>query len=158
MCQVQTEGCWENLEARSALICKMHTSIPCPRVQNQSTQSTIDFSSLYLHIGYARTSNMWMCICVSLPPYTKVTSNGKWWLFLVLKAELCEFEPLSLYFTCASDCLFMKGYLYSTTSWTGTPSRLMLVTLTLQHHQGVNKVPDPSLDLNSVLSKEGHVK
>jgi len=30
VCQVETEGCWENLEARSALICKMCTSVPGP--------------------------------------------------------------------------------------------------------------------------------
>jgi hypothetical protein len=29
---VGTEGCWENLEARSALRCKIHTSVLCPRV------------------------------------------------------------------------------------------------------------------------------
>ena len=27
VCQVGTEGCWENLEARSALICKICTSV-----------------------------------------------------------------------------------------------------------------------------------
>jgi hypothetical protein len=31
VCQIGTEGCWENLEARSALICKMCTSVPCPQ-------------------------------------------------------------------------------------------------------------------------------
>jgi hypothetical protein len=30
ICQVGTEGCWENLEARSALIYKIFTSAPCP--------------------------------------------------------------------------------------------------------------------------------
>jgi hypothetical protein len=39
VCQVGTEGCWENLEARSALVCKMHTSVHCPRVQNQTIVS-----------------------------------------------------------------------------------------------------------------------
>ena len=29
VCQVGTEGCWENLEARSALVCKICTSVPC---------------------------------------------------------------------------------------------------------------------------------
>jgi hypothetical protein len=29
---VETEGCWENLETRLALVCKMCTSNPCPRV------------------------------------------------------------------------------------------------------------------------------
>jgi hypothetical protein len=33
--QVGTEGCWENLEARSALVCKICTSVPFPRVLNQ---------------------------------------------------------------------------------------------------------------------------
>ena len=28
--QVRTEGCWENLEARPALVCKICTSVPCP--------------------------------------------------------------------------------------------------------------------------------
>ena len=35
VCQVGTEGCWENLEARSALVCKICTSVPFPRVLNQ---------------------------------------------------------------------------------------------------------------------------
>ena len=30
VCQVGTEGCWENLEARSVLMCKICTSVPCP--------------------------------------------------------------------------------------------------------------------------------
>ena len=30
VCQVGSEGCWENLEARSAFVCKMCTSVPCP--------------------------------------------------------------------------------------------------------------------------------
>ena len=30
VCQVGTERCWENLEIRSALICKICTSVPCP--------------------------------------------------------------------------------------------------------------------------------
>ena len=29
VCQVGTEGCWENLEARSALVCKICTSSAC---------------------------------------------------------------------------------------------------------------------------------
>ena len=33
VCQVGTEGCWENLEARSALICKIYISIPCSRYE-----------------------------------------------------------------------------------------------------------------------------
>jgi hypothetical protein len=32
VCQVGTEGCWENLEARSALVCNICISLPCPRV------------------------------------------------------------------------------------------------------------------------------
>lgn len=34
--QVGTEECWENLEARSALICKICTPVSCPRVQSQT--------------------------------------------------------------------------------------------------------------------------
>jgi hypothetical protein len=34
ICQVGTEGCWE---ARSALLCKICTSVPCPRVQKPHT-------------------------------------------------------------------------------------------------------------------------
>jgi hypothetical protein len=48
ICQV--EGCWENLEARSALICKMHTPVPFHRVQNQTPKMSdtlgLDFSTL----------------------------------------------------------------------------------------------------------------
>ena len=33
-CQIGTEGCWENLEAKSALIHKIYTSVPCPGVPN----------------------------------------------------------------------------------------------------------------------------
>jgi hypothetical protein len=29
ICQVETEGCWENLEARSALVFKICTSVVC---------------------------------------------------------------------------------------------------------------------------------
>lgn len=36
VCQVGTEECWENLEARSALICKICTPVSCPRVQSQT--------------------------------------------------------------------------------------------------------------------------
>jgi len=32
VCQVGTEGCWESLEARSALICKTRTPVSDPRV------------------------------------------------------------------------------------------------------------------------------
>lgn len=32
VCQVGTEECWENLEARSALIGKIRTPVPCPGV------------------------------------------------------------------------------------------------------------------------------
>ena len=32
VCQEGTEGCWVNLEARSALICKICTSVPCSGV------------------------------------------------------------------------------------------------------------------------------
>ena len=32
VCQVGTEGCWENLEARSALVCKICTAVPCSGV------------------------------------------------------------------------------------------------------------------------------
>jgi len=35
VCQEGTEGCWENLEARTALIYKIHTPVSYPRVQNQ---------------------------------------------------------------------------------------------------------------------------
>ena len=30
VCQVGSEGCWENLEARYSFICKICTSVPCP--------------------------------------------------------------------------------------------------------------------------------
>lgn len=30
--QVGTRGCWEDQEARSALVCKICTSVPCPGV------------------------------------------------------------------------------------------------------------------------------
>ena len=30
VCQVGTEECWENLEARPTLICKICTPVPCP--------------------------------------------------------------------------------------------------------------------------------
>ena len=33
VCQVGTEGCWENLEARFALVPTLCTSVPCPRVE-----------------------------------------------------------------------------------------------------------------------------
>jgi hypothetical protein len=39
VCQVRTEGCWENLKARSALVCKICTSVPCPRFLNQTRLS-----------------------------------------------------------------------------------------------------------------------
>ena len=42
--QVRTEGCWENLEARSALMCKICMSAPClgfpkPNTGEQSSAS-----------------------------------------------------------------------------------------------------------------------
>jgi len=36
VCQVGTEGCWENLVARSALVCKICTSVRCPEIGNQT--------------------------------------------------------------------------------------------------------------------------
>ena len=30
VCQVGNEGCWENLEARSALVCQICTPVSCP--------------------------------------------------------------------------------------------------------------------------------
>jgi hypothetical protein len=38
--QVGTEGCWENLEGKSALICKTCTSFLCPRNRNQAKTIT----------------------------------------------------------------------------------------------------------------------
>jgi len=35
VCQVGTEGCWENLEAKSALVCKICTSVFCPLVKTK---------------------------------------------------------------------------------------------------------------------------
>jgi len=37
VCQVGTEGCWENLEARSALICEICTSVPVPSPKPNTT-------------------------------------------------------------------------------------------------------------------------
>jgi hypothetical protein len=36
ICQVGTKGWWENLGARSALICKIWTSVPCSLVQKKT--------------------------------------------------------------------------------------------------------------------------
>lgn len=36
VCQVGTEGYWENLKARSDLICKIWTSVPCSLVQKKT--------------------------------------------------------------------------------------------------------------------------
>lgn len=36
ICQVGSEGCWENLEARSASVCKIGTPVPCPGVGYQT--------------------------------------------------------------------------------------------------------------------------
>ena len=33
--QVRTEGCWENLEVRSVLVCKICTSAVCPGLESQ---------------------------------------------------------------------------------------------------------------------------
>ena len=41
ICQVGTEGCWENLEARSALICKICTSGLCPGVLKSNSNWTL---------------------------------------------------------------------------------------------------------------------
>jgi hypothetical protein len=35
ICQVGTEGCWENLEARFALVCTIHVSTLYPRSEIQ---------------------------------------------------------------------------------------------------------------------------
>ena len=45
VCQVGTEGCWENLEARSALICNIYTSIPCLGCEAKCSLSTLDFET-----------------------------------------------------------------------------------------------------------------
>jgi hypothetical protein len=42
--QVGTEGCWENLEARCALVCKIHTSAFC-------SWSEIQYLSLLLIVN-----------------------------------------------------------------------------------------------------------
>jgi hypothetical protein len=39
LCWVGTERCWENLQARSALVCKICTLVPCPGVQSQTLSS-----------------------------------------------------------------------------------------------------------------------
>ena len=36
--QVGTEGCWEDLEARSALLCKICASVPCPRLDTKHSE------------------------------------------------------------------------------------------------------------------------
>jgi hypothetical protein len=46
VCQVRTEGCWENLEARFALLCKISTSVPCPGVRNQTPTAGLTKESL----------------------------------------------------------------------------------------------------------------
>ena len=33
LCQVGTERLWENLEARSSIVCKICTSVPCPGLE-----------------------------------------------------------------------------------------------------------------------------
>ena len=40
--QVGTEGCWENLEARSALICKICTSVPGSKTKHPSVSLIIN--------------------------------------------------------------------------------------------------------------------
>jgi hypothetical protein len=35
VCKVGTGGCWESLEAKCALICKICTSGPCPRIETE---------------------------------------------------------------------------------------------------------------------------
>lgn len=35
VCQLGTEGCWENLEARSALVCKICTSVPKGQLKSE---------------------------------------------------------------------------------------------------------------------------
>lgn len=39
VCQVRIGECWENLKASSALICKIHTSVLCPKSFVQTTTS-----------------------------------------------------------------------------------------------------------------------
>lgn len=48
ICQVGTEGYQENLEARSALISKIHSSVPCPRsdIKHFQTTDSISFGDL----------------------------------------------------------------------------------------------------------------
>lgn len=38
VCQIGTGGCWKNLEVRCALVCKICTSVPCPRSETKQKQ------------------------------------------------------------------------------------------------------------------------
>ena len=51
VCQVGTEGCWENLEARSALVCKICTSAPYIGSETQQQQKNGVKSKLQLKVG-----------------------------------------------------------------------------------------------------------
>ena len=44
ICQIGTEGCWENLEARSILVSKIHASVPYPGSETKHFQTTDSIS------------------------------------------------------------------------------------------------------------------
>jgi len=45
-------GCWENLEARFTLVCKMCTSALCPRFESQQAATTLALSSCLYVPGF----------------------------------------------------------------------------------------------------------
>jgi hypothetical protein len=62
-CAGKTEGCWENLEARSALICNIYTSIPCLGCEAKRSLSTLAFETGSLHLpGVGLVGLSWLAL------------------------------------------------------------------------------------------------
>jgi hypothetical protein len=50
VCPVGTEGYWENQEARSALVCKIGTSVPCPGDETKQLSTVKTLIPLKIHL------------------------------------------------------------------------------------------------------------
>ena len=50
VCQVRTKGGWENLEAQSALVCKIGTSVPCPGDETKQLSTVKTLIPLKIHL------------------------------------------------------------------------------------------------------------
>ena len=81
VCQIETEGCWENLEARSVLVCKICTAVPCLGTCFKHPSPTISFLALINHPSPQECCSevcVCMCVCICVCVVTPAVHRRGW--------------------------------------------------------------------------------